>query len=222
VELSPTVVDDEDLITLLSLNLGGNDVAVAAWSNMNLSEKQSLRDQAARIAVMARGAERDGLYSSPDVARTLRWATYSFLADAWEKKISSEMDLSESAVRSFYEANRQRYTEPGAVSYSKAVYSISQKNAALRAKAELKKAPLRRLKNSVTVNLAEYSSIPPPLGDALRTSAVGVVMGPIETQDGYVLYEVLGRRREGPIPFEQCRSQVKEDMVRLAVIERLE
>jgi hypothetical protein len=106
-----SAVDDDDLITLLSLNLGGRDVAVAAWSNMNPFEKQTLRDQAVRIAIMAQAAERDGLSSSPDVARTLRWGAYSFLASAWEKKISSETDLSENAVRSFYEANRQMYKD---------------------------------------------------------------------------------------------------------------
>ena len=42
--LAPTVVGEEDLITLLSFNLGGRDIAVAAWSNMSLSERQKLRD----------------------------------------------------------------------------------------------------------------------------------------------------------------------------------
>jgi len=105
------VVSDDDLISLLSLSLGGRDMAVVVWSNMNLSEKQTLRDQAARIAVMAQSAERDGLLSHPDIAGALRWGVSSFLADAWEKKIVSEMDLSEDAIRSFYEANRQWYMD---------------------------------------------------------------------------------------------------------------
>jgi len=106
-------IADDDVIALLGLSLGGRDVAVATWSNMNPFEKQTLRDQAARIAAMARGAERDGLPSHPDVARSLRWGISSFLAEAWEKKISSETDLSESAARSFYEANRQMYMDEG-------------------------------------------------------------------------------------------------------------
>jgi len=107
------VVDDDDVITLLSLDLGGRDVAVAAWANMNQFEKQTLRDQAVRIAAMARAAERDGLPSHSDVARALRWGISSFLADAWEKKIASETDLSENAARSFYEANRKMYMDEG-------------------------------------------------------------------------------------------------------------
>lgn len=107
------VVDDDDLISLLSLSLGGRDVAVAVWSNMNLFERQALRDQAVRIATMAQNAERDGILSCPDVARTLRWGTASFLADAWEGKILSELDLTEYAARSFYEANQQWYTDEG-------------------------------------------------------------------------------------------------------------
>ena len=104
-------VDDDDVIALLGLGLGGRDVAVVAWSNMNLSEKQILRDQAVRIAIMAQGAELDGILESPDVMRALRWGVSSFLADAWEKKIASETDLSESAASSFYEAHRQWYVD---------------------------------------------------------------------------------------------------------------
>jgi len=109
--ISPVV--DDDVIALLSLNLGGRDVAVAAWANMNPFEKQTLRDQAVRIAAMAQAAERDGLPSHPDVARALRWGISSFLADAWERKVVSETDLSEDAARSFYEANRQVYVNEG-------------------------------------------------------------------------------------------------------------
>ena len=104
-------VSDEDLLALLALNLGGRDVAAVAWETMNLSEKQALRDQAVRIASMARAAEHDGLLDSPDVALPLKWGTNVLLASAWEKKILAEADLSEEALRAFYEANRARYFE---------------------------------------------------------------------------------------------------------------
>ncbi|MCL2010785.1 MAG: hypothetical protein FWG71_09635 [Synergistaceae bacterium] len=214
-------VSDDDALALLSLNLGGRDVAVATWSIMNPSEKQTLRDQAVRIVTMAQGAELDGLSSSPDVARALRWGTSSFLADAWEKKIVSETDLSESAMRSFHEANRQWYMDSGSIRYRKSVYPASQRNVASRVKNELQKAPLSRLSNSVTVDWTEYDSIPQPLSDALRLAPVDVVMGPLETPEGHVLYEVLERRGESLLPFEKCRPRVREDMVRAAVMERL-
>jgi len=220
--LAPTVVGEEDLITLLSFSLGGRDVAVAAWSNMSLSEKQKLRDQAIRIAVMARGAEREGLALSLDVERALQWGISSFLADAWEKKISSEIDLSENAARTFYEANRQRYMDAGAVRYRKVVYPASQKEVALRVKDQLQKAPLSRQRNSVMVDWTGYESIAHPLGEALQVAPVGVVMGPIETTEGHVLYEVLERRGEEQLQFERCRPRVREDMVRTAIMDRLE
>jgi parvulin-like peptidyl-prolyl isomerase len=46
-------------------------------------------------------------------------------------------------------------------------------------------------------------------------------MGPVETQEGYVLYEVLERRGDRPLSFEQCKARVREDLVRVAVMERL-
>jgi len=189
---------------------------------MSLSEKQKLRDQATRIAVMARGAEREGLALSSDVERALQWGISSFLADAWEKKISSEIDLSENAARAFYEANRQRYMDVGAVRYRKVVYPASQKEAALRVKDQIQKAPLSRQRNSVTVNWTGYESIAHPLGEALQVAPVGVVMGPIETTEGHVLYEVLERRGGEQLTFEKCRPRVREDMVRAAIMDRLE
>jgi len=138
--LAVPIVDDDDLIALLSLSLGGRDVAVVAWSGMNLFERQALRDQAIRITTMAQSAERDGILSCPDVARTLRWGTASFLAEAWEGRILSELNLTEEAARSFYEANRQWYMD----------------------------------------------------------------------------------ERGAPIPFEQIRARVRDDMIRAAVLERME
>ena len=111
-ELSPPrmpTVDYDDILSLLSLSLGGRDVAVAAWASMNPFERQKLRDQAMWIARLAQNAEHDGILSCPYVARTLRWGASVFLADAWENQILSEMDLSDEAVRSFYEANSQWY-----------------------------------------------------------------------------------------------------------------
>lgn len=105
------VVEDEDIITLLTMSLGGRDIAIAAWAKMSLAERQILRDQAGRIALMAQGAERAGLAYAPDVARALQWGISSFLADAWERKIISETDLSEDAMRAFYEAHQQWYVD---------------------------------------------------------------------------------------------------------------
>jgi hypothetical protein len=215
-------IDDEDAIALLSLGLGGRDVASVAWSAMNPSEKQALRDQAALIDSMAQAAERDGLLASPDVERAVRWGKNAFLADAWEKKVTAEVDLSDEAARAFYDANLQRYTDPGAVRYREAVYPSRQKNTAARVKKRLGKASLDSLKECVTVNWVEYDALPPSLAGALRSAPLSKVMGPLEVPEGYMLYEVLERRKEGPPSFEKCKNRVKSDLIQIAIKEKIE
>ncbi|MDR1620950.1 MAG: peptidyl-prolyl cis-trans isomerase [Synergistaceae bacterium] len=215
-------IEDEDAVTLLNLSLGGQDLAVTAWAAMNPSEKQALRDQAALIDSMARAAEREGFLASPDVERAVRWGKNAFLADAWEKKTRGEIDISDAAVRAFYEANLQRYAESGAVRYRRATYPSGQKKAAANVKKRLRKASLDSLKECVTVDWTEYDALPPALAGALRGAPLREVMGPVEVPGGHVLYEVLERREEGPAPFEQCKGRVKNDLVQIAIKEKLE
>jgi hypothetical protein len=215
-------IDDEDAVALLSLGLGGRDMAAVAWSAMNPSEKQALRDQAALIDSMAQAAEREGLLASPDVERAVRWGKNAFLADAWEKKVTTETDLSDEAVRAFYETNLQRYNVPGAVRYRHVTYPSGQKKAAEGAKKSLRKASLDTLKGCVTVDWTEYDVLPPALAGALGSAPLGKVMGPVEVPGGHVLYEVLERRKEEPTLFEKCRDQVKSDLIQIAIKEKLE
>jgi hypothetical protein len=214
--------DDEDAVTLLGLSLGGQDLAVAAWSAMNPSEKQVLRDQAALIDSMARAAEQEGLLASPDVGRALRWGKNAFLADAWEKKTRAEVDLSDAAARVFYETNLQRYTDSGAVRYRQVTYPSGQKKAAANVKKRLRKASLGSLKECVTVNWIQYDLLTPALAGVLRGAPLGKVMGPVEVPQGHMLYEVLERRKEGPTPFEKCKDRVKSDLIQIAIKEKLE
>lgn len=214
-------IADEDLVALLGLSLGGRDIAAVSWSNMSPSEKQAFRDQAERIAGMARRAERDGINASPDVALAVKWGTDSLLADAWEKKVVAETDLSDDAVRSFYEANIGGYLQPEAVRYRQATYPLSQKEVALRVKKQLQTASLSRLKNCVDVGWVEYGKLSPVLAKALRNAPIQKTMGPLETSRGYVLYEVLEKRAEGPLPLDKCKNRVREDLIQTAIKNRL-
>ncbi|MDR1977537.1 MAG: peptidylprolyl isomerase [Synergistaceae bacterium] len=225
IALAAPRIDDEDLITLLSLGLGGRDLAAAAWETMNPSEKQALRDQASLITSMAQAAEQDGLLASPDVELSIRWGRNTFLADAWEKKTVAEIDLSDTAVRAFYEDNLQRYADSGAVRYRQVTYPLNQRETAVNAKNRLRKSSkssLAKLKECVTVNWIEYDALTPVLAGALRDAPLRKVMGPIEVPKGHMLYEVLERRKEGPTPFERCKGRVKNDLVQIAIKEKLE
>jgi hypothetical protein len=214
-------VDEDDVIALLSLSLGGQDVASVAWSKMSPSEKQTLRDQAQQIALMAQAAEWSGVLASPDVALAVRWGVNTLLAAVWEEKVISETDLSEKTLRSFYEANHQRYLDSGAVRYQQAVYPLTQKDVALRVKSQLKQASLSRLKNCVTLGWTDYGKVDPALAAELRRSPLSTVMGPVETGKGHVLYEVLERRGESPASFEECKNRVKEDLIQISIKEKL-
>jgi hypothetical protein len=171
---------------------------------------------------MARAAERDGLLASPDVKLAVRWGTRSLLAELGEEKVSAEVDRSEAALRSFYDANRQRYFDEGAARYRQVTYPPGQEKAASSAKKRLRGASLDQLKDAVTVDWILYDRLVPALAEGLRSAPLHKVMGPIRVPAGHMLYEVLDRRDAGPTPFERCRVRVENDMVRLAIKEKLE
>lgn len=215
------IVTDDDAIALLSQTLGGWDLAGIAWANMNPSEKQSVRDQAAQIASMAEAARRDGIDSRPQISLTLKWGTGTLLAEEWRKQVVASTDLSESTVRAFYEANSVRYLDEGAVRFRKAVWPSKQKDAAVRVKKQLQATHLDRFKNSVAVDWTAFDKLEPRLAKAVQEAPLHKIMGPLETSGGVLLYEVLERRDAGPVPLEQCVDRVKEDMIQYAIKSRL-
>ncbi|MDR1378640.1 MAG: peptidyl-prolyl cis-trans isomerase [Synergistaceae bacterium] len=215
-------LEDEDVMAFLALGLGGKDVAFAAWSNMNPSEKQTLRDQAALVASMAQAAERDGFLASPDVELAVRWGTRSLLAEVWEKKVTDEIDCSETALYAFYEANRQRYFDSGAVRYRQITYPPEREKMASSIKERLRGTSLARLRGSIAVGWIFYDKLIPTLAEELRHAPLHKIMGPIQVPTGHMLYEVLDRRDPRPIPFEECKSLVESDKIRLTIREKLE
>jgi hypothetical protein len=214
-------IDEEDLLTLLSLSLGGRDLAVAAWVNMTPFDRQLLRGRAFRLSRAAEAARQDSVLTAA-TERALKWGTVSLLTDAWEKKTLAEIDLSEAKLRAFYDADASSFSRPAAVRFRQAVYPLEQKNAALRVKKQLGKARLDRLKNSAAVGWIEYGKLAPALAEALWKAPLGKVLGPVETPAGQVLYEVLERREEGPEPFSECKNRVRESLIRFELDRRLE
>ena len=217
---APAIADD-DAIALLSQSLGGWDIAGVAWANMNPSEKQSIRDQAAQIALMAEAARRDGIDAKSAVSKAIQWGTDALLAEEWRKQVVATTDLSPGAVRAFYEANSARYRDEGAVRYRKAAWPLKQKDAAARAKKQLKATRLDRLKNSVVVGWVGFDRLDPKLAQMLREAPPNKIMGPVELSGEALLFEVLERRGKGPIPLEQYSDRVKEDLIRTAIKSRL-
>lgn len=229
--LPDAAVTDEDVITLLSLELGGKDIAGIAWENMNPFEMQSARDRAALIASMADAARRCGIDGAPEVERAVRWGTNVLLAEEWKKKTVASIDFSEEAVDAFYRANIDRYRQSEAVFCRKAYWPAKGKKAVANAKAraaaaQAEKTPLSRLENVLPEEWIPLDDLTPEVAKILREAPLDSVVGPVEISGGVMLFEVLNRRGmqpvpSGSVPEHTVLEQIKEDMIRTAVKEGL-
>jgi hypothetical protein len=210
-------ITDDDLITLLSLSLGGRDVASAAWESMDGGERMKLLEEAVRITQMAAAARRQGLADRPDVAGAIRWGTNSLLADALEREISAAIKVSDFELRRFYENNISRYFVKSGVRCVTVVFENKDDAVNVRKSGE----SLVSIGGYSERDWTDYEKMPRQLAELLRAAKPGTVVGPIRSGSGYVLYEAVEKRAGGLVPFEECMDKVRKDYINREIDKRV-
>lgn len=216
-------VTADDLLFLLTQKTQGNEaMAGMVVSQMSMEEKKDFLKDLGDLLLVYQAARSKGLQLSPAVAAKLRWDSVNTLAQAYIEKMASGWDMSEKAIRGYFEANKANYAVKEAVQV---------RHILVESEAEARSLLLQALAGADFGELAAKASkdqgsaekggdlgwiekgyTVPAFEEAAFSLRQGSLAGPVQSEYGWHVIQVLGRRPAGEALFEAAKTQVARDL----------
>lgn len=216
-------VTADDLLFLLTQKTQGNEaMAGMVVSQMSMEEKKDFLKDLGDLLLVFQAAQSKGLQLSPAVAAKLRWDSVNTLAQAYIEKMASGWDMSEKAIRGYFEANKANYAVKEAVQV---------RHILVESEAEARSLLLQALAGADFGELAAKASkdqgsaekggdlgwiekgyTVPAFEEAAFSLRQGSLAGPVQSEYGWHVIQVLGRRPAGEALFEAAKAQVARDL----------
>lgn len=145
-----------------------------------------------------------------------------------QNQLSTSVKVDDKALRDYYEQNKEEFTRPEQV-HARHILVNTEGRSDAEAQAKIAAAKDRLSKGEAFAAVAREVSDEPAaktsggdLGyfgrgqmvkdfeDAVFNGQVGTLIGPVKTQFGYHLIEVLDKRAAGTQPFEEVREMIRQ------------
>lgn len=196
-----------------------------ALKTLTAEGRRQIVDGMIRRELLTQAASRDGFAERPDVKEAIARATAQILADAYTRDALARADVSESALRAYYEAHAPDFRLPGRV---RARHIVT----ADRTAADAVRAALQH--GADFAQLARERSLDPytretggelgwiargvmvkPFEDALFALGAGDVSAPVASGRGFHVIQVEDVEQPAPRSFDSARAAIV-DAVRRA------
>ncbi len=216
-------VTGDDLLFLLTQKTGGNEsMAGMVLSRMSMEEKKDFLKDVSDLLLVFQAAQAKGLQLDPGVAAKLRWDSVNTLAQAYIGKVASGWDMSEKAIRAYFEAHKANYAVKEAV---------HARHILVETEAEARTLLLKALAGEDFSKLAakasgdqgsaekggdlgwiEKGDTVPAFEQAAFSLKAGQFIGPIQSEYGWHVIQVLEKRPAGEAVYEVAKPQVARDL----------
>ncbi len=216
-------VSANDLLYLLTQKAGGNEaMAGMVFSGMSVEDKKGFLTDIADLLLVFQAAQAKGIQLNPAVAAKLRWDAVNTMAQFYVERQAAGWDMSEKAIRSYFEAHRENYAVKEAVHV---------RHILVESEAEARNLLLSALAGDDFAELAAKSSkdqgsaekggdlgwiekgdTVPVFEQAAFSARKGSFAGPIKSEYGWHVIQVLGKRPAGEGLYEAVKNQVARDL----------
>jgi len=224
ISVAGETVGEDELVLLLVKQAGAQkNFAPFVLAQTTMSQRQDFADKVVAALLLSQAAQMEGLQLDPDTALSLRWNAINVLAQSYINKISKGWSFKEEDLKKYYDSNRDKYVKPEAVHVRHIL--VDSKEKANRVLLEL----LAKEKNFGEA-AREYSK---DIGSANKGGDLGWIQkgqtvkefddlifslkdkklgGPIQTQYGWHIVEVLERSPSRQLSFEEALPKIREDI----------
>jgi peptidyl-prolyl cis-trans isomerase C len=220
-QVNDELVTDGDLLYILSQHTNGNEaMAMIMMAQMSEEEKITFTTQITDALLLSQAALRKGCQFDPAVARKIRWDSIQVLSQAYMRQVSQGWDLSEKALQAYYEANADAFVQNEAAhvrhilvdSEAKARTILlqlmsGQDFAELAAKESVDHGSAR---NGGDLGWVERGQTVPSFEEAAFSLQTGRFGGPVQSDFGWHVLEVLERRERRALSYAEARPQVTQ------------
>ena len=226
-------VTAEEVRYLLAQQAGGNEgIASVILNQMSETDTALFLGQIAESMLLAKAAQLQGLHLEPRVAAQIRWNDINLLAQAYVGWASERWDMSDDALRRFYESNGELFFQEEEVHVRQLLFKTEEeaRNAVLElfggasfdVLAEQRSIDPVSSRNGGDMGWIRRRTMPKPVEDAIFTLASGSVSKPVQSEYGVHVFQALERKERRPLGLYECRDAVREALGRSYLSKDLE
>ncbi|MDD4160475.1 MAG: peptidylprolyl isomerase [Synergistaceae bacterium] len=218
-----STLNEKEVLNLMATTAGGNQMMVGLMlAQSTLPERVELVNQMAHALLFAEAAKTKGLGSRPDVAFQIKWQTMQILMQAYFEQYASKWDMSENAVRNYYDTHKDEFYEAPAA-HTRHILTQTEGdalNAALeiyktkdfaKVASEYSRDP-NSAKNGGDLGWVEKGMMVPSVEAAIDGASIGSLVGPVKSDYGWHIIEVTERRPGRQLSFDEAGERAAQGL----------
>ncbi len=225
-------LNEKETLQVLASSAGGNEMMVGMMLGQStLKERKEILEQVADAMLFSEAAKSKGLDSRLDVAFQIKWQTIQTLLQAYFSEASAKWDFSEKALKKYYDSHLNEFvqapaahtrhilteTEADAVN---AILNIYKTKDFAKTAAEYSRDP-NNAQNGGDLGWVEKGTLSASVDKVVSESALGSLAGPVKSEFGWHVIEVLERRPSHQMTFKEAAQEVEQRLQRSYIDQEL-
>jgi len=224
ISVGDETVGEDELVLLLVKQAGAQkNFAPFVLAQTTMAQRKDFANHVVAALLLSQAAQMEGLQLDPETALALRWNAINVLAQSYINKISGSWSFKEEDLRKYYEQNKDKYVRPEAVHVRHILVDSKEK-------ADRVLLEILAKEKSFSDAAKEYSQ---DSGSASKGGDLGWIQrgqtvkefedlifsikeksfgGPVETQYGWHVVEVLEKSPSKQLTFEEALPKIREDI----------
>ncbi|MEG1603081.1 MAG: peptidylprolyl isomerase [Cloacibacillus sp.] len=222
-----------EVIAVLQNTAGGNPMLVGMMLQQStLKERAEMAAQMADAMLFAEGAKLSGLAEREDLKFKLKWQHTQSLVEAYLQEISKKWDMGEKAMKKYYETHKTEFVQ-AAGTHVRHILTSTEKDAKdvlldIAKNNDFEKTAEKYSRDTNTaarggdLGWVEKGVLPAPLDKEIDAAKKNEIVGPVKTELGWHVLQVLDRRPSKQLTFEEAKDEIVQRLQMSYVAKELE
>ncbi len=218
-------LDAPEMLQMIAGTAGGNQMMVGLMLQQStLPERIELANQMADAIIFSEAAKSKGLDARSDIAFQIKWQTMQILMQAYFQEYSSKWDMSEKTVKKYYDTHlNEFYQAPAAHARHilcetegdalNAVMEIYRTKDFEKVAADYSRDPSNAEKGG-DLGWVEKGVMVAPVDKAIADANIGSLVGPVKSEFGWHVIEVMERRPGKQLTYAEAGQEVVQRLQR--------
>ncbi len=212
-------IDEGEALYILGMSSGGQEFMTAmALAQMNLDARRQLAEQLAEAVLVANAARMQGMQFDPKLANEIKWQEIQVLYKAYLGKVSQGWDMSDKALKNYYHKHKDEFINAPAVRVRHILVETEAeagnvmlelvKGEEFEVVAEKYSKDTQSAAQKGELGWVERGMTVKDFEEVIFSAPKNTLQGPVKTEYGWHLIEVLEERPARQLPFEEAREEV--------------
>jgi len=227
-KVGSATMSESEVLQMLAGTAGGNEMMVGLMlSQSTLKERTDLVNQMADAIMFSEAAKARGLEMRPDVAFQIKWQTMQLLIQAYFQDASTKWDMSGKAMKKYYDTHLGEFVQAPAAHTRQilcgseadavnAVLEIYRTKDFSKVAAEYSRDP-NSAQNGGDLGWVEKGTMDPAVDEAIAKAQIGSLVGPVKSEAGWHIIEVMERRPEKQLSYNEASEEVAQRLQRFYI-----